>query len=733
MKRNRNLSNIAMNGRRMAGVTLLEVVLGIAVFAFGMLALVQLQGNLTKSSADANTRTVAGNIAEELAEDIRGYQQVQAIAGTPIDGTGQWEYLELTGTALDHTVQRGNLDYAVTAAISDFWWDAASERFIETDAVDPPVAPNGLPQVYADFKLLRINVAWDANQEFYVDDENTGQLGTGSMTIYEIIPSSPPILGAKIAADLNAPLGGPVVAYTPGLNPDIVALKLNDERLKESTTPVPKVIRAGELSETYFEVVSYNSATTFLRREEFVSVGCACTLNPNGDAPEFGRRPTVWNGVEYTEGDRVTDKDVAVSASNQQSAFCEVCCRDHHDGGSTESDIEFSDDLRLVYDPWNYNPAEKGINHEHYGRTNKGELYVAGDNDDYLEACRLVRRDGFFRVAQDFNQQAFYAVADNYLDNLAEVGEYSDYVTTAVADFYEQGQVNLAQPGDDGVRRFTNPADGLKYTHLPASREDVALAGPATSLPTALGFENQQLRSRGIYLDYMTNEVEAKIAKCVASGGGAGCPIPGYSTPLEIYPFFELQLTNLSNWTEEPLNLPVDVMNDTTDLETRGRADLKVKGMGPTKADFAIHKGNAGIALTDPVRDNDPKAALNGIDFLYIDTLDSGLPQIAGFEIKGDIVSGVGGVRSVDVLVSSTEAECGKTPTGYRCIVPALAASPTLTVSNYIKANQELYACSPAAEGGLGDGSQAGTSATFDLPSKNLPAAKIVIQNSPCI
>ena len=169
MKRNIKHLNIGTIPRHMAGVTLLEVVLAIAVFAFGMLALVQLQGNLTKSSADANTRTVAGNIAEELAEDIRGYQQVQAIPGTPIDGTGQWEYLELTGTALNQTVPRGNLDYAVTVEISDFWWDAASDSFIETDAVDPPAPPEGLAQVYADFKLLRINVAWDSNQDFYVD------------------------------------------------------------------------------------------------------------------------------------------------------------------------------------------------------------------------------------------------------------------------------------------------------------------------------------------------------------------------------------------------------------------------------------------------------------------------------------------------------------------------------------------------------------------------------------
>ena len=62
-KSKRNQLNLTMNGERMTGGMLIEVLLAIAVFAFGMLALVQLQGNLTRSSADATTRTVATNIA----------------------------------------------------------------------------------------------------------------------------------------------------------------------------------------------------------------------------------------------------------------------------------------------------------------------------------------------------------------------------------------------------------------------------------------------------------------------------------------------------------------------------------------------------------------------------------------------------------------------------------------------------------------------------------------------
>ena len=44
--------------RSAAGMSLFEVLIGIVIFAFGMMALVQLQGSMARSAGDANTRTV---------------------------------------------------------------------------------------------------------------------------------------------------------------------------------------------------------------------------------------------------------------------------------------------------------------------------------------------------------------------------------------------------------------------------------------------------------------------------------------------------------------------------------------------------------------------------------------------------------------------------------------------------------------------------------------------------
>jgi len=170
----------------------------------------------------------------------------------------------------------------------------------------------------------------------------------------------------------------------------------------------------------------------------------------------------------------------------------------------------------------------------------------------------------------------------------------------------------------------------------------------------------------------------------------------------------------------------------SNNAHSRGRADLKVIGMGPTKSDFGLHKGNVGIAGTDPIRKNDPQAADQKLDYLYINTLDSGIPPVAGVEISGEILSGVGGVRATDVDLSFNEVQCGRTPTGYRCVVPNLAIGPTLTVSNYYKANKILYACSV---GGLGSGVHVhgvDNSTTFGLSGAITSPADIVIEDTPC-
>ena len=59
-----NLSTRKRNGKSAdQGYTLIEVLVGIVIFALGMMALASLQGNLARNSGDSNARTVAINVA----------------------------------------------------------------------------------------------------------------------------------------------------------------------------------------------------------------------------------------------------------------------------------------------------------------------------------------------------------------------------------------------------------------------------------------------------------------------------------------------------------------------------------------------------------------------------------------------------------------------------------------------------------------------------------------------
>jgi prepilin-type N-terminal cleavage/methylation domain-containing protein len=295
--------------RNYAGFTLIEVLVGIVVFALGMMALAQLQGNLSRSSGEANARTVAVNLAEETIEQMRTFGQITA--STTVDAfnniiTKQYPLLE-----------RGGIGYTRNQVVTNYYYNPATEAF-QIDKPDTRI-------VNPDLKRVELTVTWDA-----VDDG----LGTGSVTLVDLISSFTTASGAKVVLNsYGDSLYAPPVDYNPGQNPDIISIQLGDNKFKESTTPLPDVVRQNELVETRFDVVTYsqgNDGATFLRREEFRALSCDCRLRIPTTPEEGGRRPTVWEGVEYSEAEFVL-KPYGESASTFQSSFCDMCCRDHHD------------------------------------------------------------------------------------------------------------------------------------------------------------------------------------------------------------------------------------------------------------------------------------------------------------------------------------------------------------------------------------------------------------------
>ncbi len=699
--------------RATGGYTLLEVLIGMVIFALGMMALMQLQGNLTKSSADSNARSVAVNIAEETIENARTFAQVTG-------GVGLNAFNNIvSGSA---TTSRGGINYTVARVVTNYYYQPPGT--VNGSGTFTTTKPGN--QVNPDMKMLQLTVSWGSGQTFQVDRTQAANLGSGSIVLTDMISSITSPSGGKVLTNSTAQqLYGPPVDYHPGQNPDIVSIQLGQNRFKESTKPEPKVYNANERVETQFDVVTYsqdNAGATFLRREEFLAVACECTLHVPSGSTQGGLRPTLWNGNSYTEGEFVS-KAYGTSNrdnnTNYQSEYCGVCCSDHHDGGTGTKD-DANDTPRSKYNPFRasseYRTSADGAtgligDHKHY---RLGGITLANDGDTYYEACRLVRKDGFFRVAQDLRQEALNSFPASYLDDKSEVGVYSSYVTGAMALFKAAGVNNYEQ----SPPTFRTPL---------AMSPEVVFPGSKTSNRTALSVfvaasSPQQLRSRAIYVDYLTDELRTIISCLDGGGSGQTCGVGASNSALEILPFFDVQLTWLGRWNESPINAPVTVSNDaaiaTGNTHDRGKARL-TSGSGNSDITFKVNRGNLGLTGSDPI-DGTYTANTRQYPMYALAVVAAPPPVVTGYNVTGTITSNVASVKASDVVIAASNgAACNRTLTGFECVVPVSGGSPRLTVSNYFKKNTTLVACSTtlATNGVPHTGTTVADNYTrFDLP-----------------
>jgi type II secretory pathway pseudopilin PulG len=670
------------NTQRHAGFSFLELVIGLFIFSTGMLALASLQGQLTRSQADAAVRSVATNIAEEQIELLSGFGLIDSDPGSSIPA-----YADIQDRTF--TVTRGNMDYTVDIQVTDYYYDLLTDSFNTSN-------PEGL--LVSDFKDATVSVAWGETSDFRISDTqgiSATEIGSGGISLTALISSiTTQGSGRSISQTENQSLL-PDVSYTPGANPDIVSLQLGATRFKESTSPLPRVYRSGEKVETRFDVITYSqtdAGALFLRREEFIGTSCECRLEaPPTEIEQGGRLPTTWAADEYQKGE-LAIKPKGASISSQQSIFCNECCRDHHDGASVSGDVAAS-----LYNPFRADTEYWGSgtfqgDHKHYGRSSTGALVLAqSPGDIYVEACRLVRVDGFMRVAQDFRQEGRNAFPENYLDEESEVGDYSNWVTTSTNLFED------ALSGDYESNPLTLPSPPL----APASRG----LPTSTTLPTSIGTQTQQLRSRGVYIDYMRDDLRVAI-DCLrllpADGIATDCDSETIKfdknmskNVLEVIPFFDVQLTWLNRWTESPANRPVDTTNEpvlTDNAHSRGIAS-KTFGSGASIVSATGHRGNLGLTDTDPI---DPGfSSWLGTAQLRVSALTSDpAPSPGNVIIRGLILSGVTGLKATDIEIESNQAYCNRSPDGYVCEISSSSTDITLKIFNYKKQNEILAACS---------------------------------------
>lgn len=480
-----NVNTATGEFRRQAGLSLVEVFVALLVLSVGLIALARLQVDLVRAGGDSRARAAGVAIAEAKLEDLRTFSLKQAAAGVtwPVAANQPVAWSMIADNA-GGRIASGAISQAGIAYNTS--WTSTVQ------STDGPVAGGGSQSFYKD---VAVNVSW------------TGPDGIAqTVTVTTSIPDTPPALTALASATI-AGGNGPALLHTPGLAPEVIAVPVDvgGTTRRETSKPLPTIKKTADSTMVTFDVVNYTSDTLAVqRREEFVTITCACTLSGTGSARTPAKAVLVGNLLRDKPGNVVT-KTIGVPANTQQPALCNICCRDHHDYTSG------SDNFR-------YDPAAS-VNHSHYVKaaTHFGTVTTSAvTSGDYDEACRLKRVNGIFQVFEDWNLRTLTVLPKTDL----EVG------ATKSAEYVQAVQDFVIAYADAKAGGGTAPTS-LSFTPSAVSLD-----------PNA-----KQLLARGIFIDNMPTDLLTKIDTILSDADTSND-----ASVLSLVPFYEVHLTKLADW-----------------------------------------------------------------------------------------------------------------------------------------------------------------------------------------
>ena len=645
--------NSHIMSRTSRGFSMIEVLIAVVVLGFGLMALAALQTSIIRSSAETKAQTVALQLAKDKVEDLRSFQH---LAG----------YQALTSG--NDTATESAVTYARTWTVTRFGYQPSAGVFtaIATLTGATPAADAGGIAFSAnnEYKRVAVRVSW-------TDAGGVSQ----SIAIEDAIGAVSPGDGAKVVLNNTAssePRYPRVLIRDPSLTPGVIPIAIGNGTDTAATNPRPEVAGNNNnqrVVETRYDVLTYaglnNGVAQAQSRVETVVVGCTCTTNNPGTDVSY--RPTYWNGFRYTVPRVATYTNPKARAATlaqdapPQSQYCNTCCRDHHDP---------SGEAGPKFDP-------RRTSHVHYKIVN-GALQVAGADDDYIEACRLIRVDGIFRVATDLSNDYFNLLRAR---NDGTAAAYAP--TSTAASNYES--LVLDYLGS----RIVNEGNATRYNMLLNAGALAALEfawdiNNPSEIPIQLGNDFKWLHSRGLFIDYLEPEAVDKITTIKAD-----CKTSLQSCVLPFVPFTSINLSELSNWT--PVSGP-DIAVTNNDFSGGGSgAPVRGKvtpGSRPVKAtetaNSTIYASNSGVAVLQLPIDNEEILAT-----------DSQLFRIGGSDpggsgsFKVNITGYSFGIASSGNPVISTQysfTDCNPSPSTvnpYNCTVSKVGLETTVSIGKY--------------------------------------------------
>jgi prepilin-type N-terminal cleavage/methylation domain-containing protein len=566
-----------MKIKNSSGFSLIEVMIALVVLGVGMLGISKMQAILIQSSANADQRSVAVELAQEKIDDLRSFAHLTV--GTSTDSIPDtWilglapEQLSFEHIATNKGGQLGSVDfsdptelirpYNESAYAYALSWDVVDYYFPDPDASEAAKTEDelsGTVPPIPDYKKVTVTVKWrdqgDASKEH-------------SVSLTTIIDAYSPVLTAF--SDNQQQGGDPVTAaYAPEAAPDVINVHVDtgNDKYRQTSKPLPDVIKTGHDSNTIvsFDVVTFSNNQIFPYKaesqEQYVTLDCTCQFA--GEAAGRTAAHALWDDETDTRFDspgEVLLKTTAVPVDNANAAegYCTICCRDHHDTSA---------------EPIKYVEGSFTGDHPHYKLN--GSVANPATNDIYRESCRFKRIDGVLRVYQDWKLHDITTMLRADLaDGESLQSTYSDYVRNYVLD------------------KVTGTSTAIK-------------PDAETKVTATLGGQ-YQLQSRGIYIDTVYDPLSALSStayKLYVSD-------VSHEDRLDKVPFSEINLTLLSAWesdaptnvsvTNEPVAIVEDPSVDYYGTYSRGLITAHAVSTG-TKVTSTISGNNNGFTeITDP-------------------------------------------------------------------------------------------------------------------------------------
>jgi hypothetical protein len=399
-----------------------------------------------------------------------------------------------------------------------------------------------------EYKTISVAVSWP-------DASGASQ----TVTVEDAIGAIDPLDSAKLAKITKSSTPRPPIVkiYNPSGN-GVIPIALGNGSSTAATNPTPEVVSRGsnnlQVVETRFNVLTYaglSGTVTEQSRVETAIAGCLCDLTTGSGV---GLRPTFWDGSRYTVPVAATfsapaGPAVLTTSDPPQSRLCTACCRDHHDNSTAVTG-------RVTAGAAKFDPRR--TTHDHYTVTydsNNAPVFTLA-TDRYQEACRLIRVDGFFRVA-----------ADPYNDHMDILRTNSEATANATP-----GSGTMVEPTSTASTNYAGSSDGTTTAgFVKTYMGSRYVTGTAYNTPLAITATNSGMHQssetmskasgdyrwqhvRGLYNDYLEpvaiNAINAAKALCDAQNTAPASPTTcnKTTTVLAMLPFTSVNLTEVAKW-----------------------------------------------------------------------------------------------------------------------------------------------------------------------------------------